>query len=161
MRKIYLFIISLALLVNINACSGYKPIFSTTNLNYKITDYTIVGERKLGYQIYSKLYNFIKGTTKNKEIKKVYVTIKIAKDKKITSKSSTGAALAYKINLSTRVIFKDLTTGDEIFNEKFDESSSFKAQTQYSETVLIENKSIDNLINKTFENLIIKLPKNI
>jgi hypothetical protein len=149
------------LLVNISACSGYKPIFSSTNSNYKITDYTILGEKKLGYQIYSKLYNFTKGAEQNPETKMIYVTIEVVKDKKTTSKSSTGAVLAYKLNLSTRVIFKDLTTGNEIFNEKFDESSSYKAQNQYSETILMENKSIDNLINKTFENLVIKLPKNI
>ena len=55
MKKISYLLISLIFLINIGACTGYKPIFSSSNLEFKITDYSILGDKKLGNKIYSKL----------------------------------------------------------------------------------------------------------
>ena len=62
MKKISHILISLIFLINISACAGYKPIFSSSNLEFKITDYSILGDKKLGNRIYSKLYNLSKST---------------------------------------------------------------------------------------------------
>ena len=62
MKKIYYILISLIFLTNISACTGYKPIFGSTNLEFKITDYAITGDKKIGNQIYSRLYNLCSGT---------------------------------------------------------------------------------------------------
>ena len=40
-------------------------------------------------------------------------------------------------------------------------SISYKVQDNYSETVNFENKSIDDLLNKTFQDLIIKLTESM
>ena len=48
MKKITFLIISLFLFIYINACSGYKPIFSSSNFEFKIADYSINGNKKLG-----------------------------------------------------------------------------------------------------------------
>ena len=59
MKKIIYLLIPLILLIYINACSGYKPIFGSSNISniqFKIADYSIKGNKKLGNQIYSKLY---------------------------------------------------------------------------------------------------------
>ena len=45
MKKIYYFLISLIFLTNISACSGYKPIFGSTNLKFKIVDHEIIGDK--------------------------------------------------------------------------------------------------------------------
>ena len=52
-------------------------------------------------------------------------------------------------------------TGNEILNENFDFSSVYKAQDQYSETIKLENRAIENLINKIYQDLLIKLSQNI
>ena len=57
MKKISYLLISLIFLINIGACTGYKPIFSSSNLKFKIADYSISGDKNLGTQIYNKLYN--------------------------------------------------------------------------------------------------------
>ena len=57
MKKVIYLIIPLILLSCINACSGYKPIFGSSNLQFEIADYVIEGNKKLGNEIYSKLYN--------------------------------------------------------------------------------------------------------
>ena len=45
MKKIFYLLISLILLINISACTGYEPIFSSTNLKFKIADYSISGDK--------------------------------------------------------------------------------------------------------------------
>ena len=161
MKKISYLLISLILLLNISACTGYKPIFSSSNIQFKITDYSITGDKKLGNQIYSKLYNLSQTTRKTSEVKNIYILIDVLKEKNATAKNSAGKILAYKVNLSTTVIVKNFTTGNQILNENFTSSSSYKVQDQYSETIKLENKAIENLINKTYQDLLIKLSENI
>ena len=161
MKKISYFLITLILMLNISACTGYKPIFSSSNIEFKITDYSITGDKKLGNQIYSKLYNLSQTTRNTSEVKNIYILINVLKEKNATVKNSAGKILAYKINLSTTITVKDFITGDQILNENFIFSSSYKVQTQHSETIRLENRSIENLINETYQNLLIKLSENI
>ena len=60
MKKITSHIVLFILFILINSCAGYKPIFTSSNLQFEIADYSIGGDEKLGNQIYSKLYNFSK-----------------------------------------------------------------------------------------------------
>jgi len=162
MKKISHLLISLILLLNISACTGYKPIFSSSNIiEFKITNYSITGDKKLGNQIYSKLYNLSQTTRNTSEVKNIYILINVLKEKNATAKNSAGKILAYKINLSTTVIVENFTTGNQILNESFASSSSYKVQDQYSETIKLENRAIENLINKTYQDLLIKLSENI
>ena len=69
--------------------------------------------------------------------------------------------LEYKINLNTKVIVKNYLTNDTLLDKNFITSSSYKVQDQYSETIKLENKAIENLINKTYQELLIKLSENI
>ena len=162
MKKISHLLISLILLLNISACTGYKPIFSSSNIiEFKITNYSITGDKKLGNQIYSKLYNLSQTTRNTSEVKNIYILINVLKEKNATAKNSAGKILAYKINLSTTVIVENFTTGNQILNESFASSSSYKVQDQYSESIKLENRAIENLINKTYQNLLIKLSENI
>ena len=156
MKKITYLIISLILLSFINACAGYKPIY-TTNLEFEIANYSIKTNKKLGSQIYSKLYNLSKSNKKNAETKSITVIIDTIKNKTATAKDSAGKVLEYKITLINNIIIKDYLTDDEILNQTFSYSSTYKVQDQHSDTIKFENKSIEDLINKTYENLLIKM----
>ena len=118
-----------------------KPIFGSSNLEFKIADYSISGDQKLGNQIYSKLYNLSRSTKKTSETKNIYLLINASKDKSATAKDSTGKILGYRINLSTTITIKDVMTGNEILHENFSFSSVYKAQDQYSETIKLENQN--------------------
>ena len=161
MKKIPYLFISFIILINIGACAGYEPIFGSSNLEFKIADYSISGDKKLGNQIYSKLYNLSQSTKKTSETKNIYLLINVSKDKKATAKDSTGKILGYKINLSTTITIKDVMTGNKILNENFSFSSAYKAQDQYSETIKLENQTTQNLINNTYQDLLIKLTANL
>ncbi len=60
MKKIIYFIISSLIMIGINACSGYKPIFNSSNIHFEISDYLIEGDEILGNEIYYKLLNVTK-----------------------------------------------------------------------------------------------------
>ena len=160
MKKIFYLLISFIILINIGACAGYKPIFGSSNLEFKIAEYSISGDKKLGNQIYSKLYNLSRSTKKTSETKNIYLLINVSKDKSATAKDSTGKILGYRIDLSASITIKDVMTGNEILNENFSISSVYKAQDQYSKTIKLENQTTQNLINNIYQDLLIKLSAN-
>ena len=82
MKKISCLFILFIILINIGACTGYKPIFGSSNLEFKITDYSISGDKNLGTQIYNKLYNISRSTEINSEVKNIYILINTSKEKK-------------------------------------------------------------------------------
>ena len=161
MKKITYLIISLILLIFINACSGYKPIFSSSNLQFEIVDHSIKGDKKLGNQIYSKLYNLSNSNKNNPEAQSIHVSIEVLKDKIATVKNSAGKILEYKISLNSVITIKNYLTSDEILTQNFTFFSSYKVQDQYYETVKLENKTVENLVNKTYQDLLIKLSENL
>ena len=161
MKKIYYSIILIITLIFINSCAGYKPIFSSSDLQFQIAEHSIEGNEKLGNLIYSKLYNISKTSKKGKEIRYINININVSKEKNSTAKDSTGKVLEYKISLNTKVLVKDYLTNDDLLNYDFDSSLSYKVQDQFSETTKLENKSIEDLINKTYEDLLIKLSESI
>jgi len=161
MKKIiYLFLILFSTTL-INGCAGYKPIFSSTNLNFKISDYTVEGDKVLGNKIYSKLYSLSSPGKEDPSIKIISMLIDSSKTKSPTSKDTAGKILEYKIILTTKIQVKDFATKNNILDQTFTSSISYRVQDQFSETVTLENKSLENLINKTYEEILIKLSQNI
>ena len=55
MKKIFYLITAIIVIIHINACTGYTPIFGSSNLNFEIARYSIEGNKRLGNQIYYKL----------------------------------------------------------------------------------------------------------
>ena len=161
MKKISYLLVSLILLINIGACTGYKPIFSSSNLEFKITDYSILGDKKLGKRIYSKLYNLSQSTKNTPEAENIYILINVSQNKNATAKNNAGKILGYRINLSTTIMIKNSISEHEILNNTFSFSSTYKIQDQFSETKKLENQIIENLIDKTYQDLLIKLSENI
>jgi len=139
----------------LSGCSGYKPIFSSNNLDFTIDKYTINGDKRLGKKLYSKLYNLSKTKKINKD-KNIILLIDISSNKNQTSKSSSGKVLEYKITLNAKIEIKDSSNNTTVLNEVFSRSSSYKVQSQYSETLKLENTSTENLINQIYQELLIK-----
>ena len=161
MKKITYLISTFVLLIFVSECSGYKPIFSSENLKFKIANYTIEGDKILGKKIYSKLYALSKSSKQDPNARNIDIIINVSKDKNTMSKDSSGKILEYKITLNTKVNVKDFQTDKNILNQNFVSSLTYKIQNQYSDTIKLENKSIENLINKTYQELLIKLSHNI
>ena len=161
MKRIYYLIISLIVFINFSGCSGYKPLYSTSNFNFTIEDYSIDGNKKISNQIYLHLNNIVKSNKNNKNSKKISISIDSNKSRSATAKSSTGKIIEYRINLKSDIIILDFPTGKTILNHSFNLFSSYKAQDRYSETIKLENKNLEDLINKLNRDLLIKISDNI
>ena len=157
MKKITFLIISSILFIYINACTGYTPIYSSSNFNFKIADYALKGEERLANLIYRKLYNVSLSNKDNPDAQSISLSIETDKERKPTVKNSAGKILEYKINLNTKIIINNFLTDKRILNKDFNYSISYKVQDEHSETIKLENKNIENLVNKTYEDVIIKI----
>ena len=157
MKKITYLTISFILLIGINACAGYKPIFSTSNLQFKISDYSIKGDKSLGRKIYTKLYNLSQSNKNNTAVKNINISIEVSKDKTAKVKNSAGKILEYKISLNTNIEIKDYFSNDQMLSHNFNYSSSYKTQDQFSDSLRLENKTIENLLDKTYQDLLIEM----
>ena len=161
MKKIAYSIFSFFLLIFINGCTGYEPIFGSTNLQFDIADHSIEGDKVLGDKIYSKLYSLSKFKKDDQNLRSVNLIIKVSKNKNATTKDSAGKILEYKITLNTDVKVTDFITKDKILNQIFISSLTYKVQNKNSDTAILENRSIENLLNKTYHELVVKLAQNI
>ena len=86
--------------------------------------------------------------------------IYVSQSKNATANDSTGKILGYRINLSTKITVRDLMANDEMLNETFSFSSTYKVQNQFSETKKLENQIIKNLIDKTYQDLLMRLTES-
>ena len=118
MKKIF-FISALTILAFfITSCSGYKPIFGSSNIKFEIIDFEIEGDSEIGNRIYSKFKNLSKQNKQEENSREIRILINVTKSKNATTKNSAGKILGYKVSLSTTIIVKDLMTGNEILNIK-------------------------------------------
>jgi len=161
MKKNYFLIISITLLFFINGCTGYKPIFGSTNLSFKILEHTVKGDKSIGNKIYSKLHNLNKSNSDDQNIKGLNILIESSKNKEATAKDSSGKILEYRLTITAQINVSDYVTDEKILNQTFNSSITYKVQDQYSETIKLENRSIENLISKIYEELLVRLSENI
>ena len=161
MKKIAYPIFLFILLIFINGCVGYEPIYGSTNLQFEIANYSIEGNKILGNKIYSKLYNLSKSKKDDQNLRSIDLVIKVSKVKNATAKDSAGKILQYKITLNTDVKVIDFITKDKILNQIFISSVTYRVQNKYSDTINLENHTIENLLNKIHEELVIKLAQNM
>ena len=161
MKKIIFLIISIILFFYLNACAGYKPIYGSSNFNFIIEDHSIKGEERLANLIYRNLYN-ISSSNKNKPTaRSISLSIETTKERRATVKNSAGKILEYEINLNTHITIKDFLTDKSILNQNFNYSISYKVQDAHSDTLKLENKNIDNLIDKTYQDALVQISEVI
>jgi hypothetical protein len=163
MKKISHLAVSIILLFFISSCAGYKPLY-TTDLNFEIADYSLKNNKKLGKKIYNKLNNLSKTKNKSKkniEYHKITIEIETVKNKIAMAKDTAGKVLEYKIIITSNIVIKDYFSDNEILGQSFSYSLLHPVQSEYSETVKLENKNEENIINKIFQNLLIMLSDNL
>ena len=161
MIKKYYLILSLILVFFLSQCSGYKPIFKTENLDFKINSYSMEGERLISKSIYSKLNLLSKSSKNKKNPRKIDLLISSSKSKTPLSKDGTGKILSYRITINIQISMNDNLTNKNLINKNFTNSLTYKIQKRYSDTIEAEKQTVNNLIEKIYENMVITLTQNI
>ena len=160
MKKIIISIFLFSLMIFVHSCAGYEAIYKT-NIKFEIAEYSLAGDENLANRIYFKLKNLSEPNQNKSDARSIDLLVKVTKTKNSTAKDSSGKILEYRINLNTSIVVKDFLTEKEILNKSFSYSNSYKVQDQNFETIQLENKSLDNLINITYQDLLIELSRSI
>ena len=161
MKKITYLFLPLILMLIINNCTGYKPIFGQSDLNFEIVDYSIEGNKILGTNIYSKFHSLSNSGANDQNKRSFDIYINSTKEKSATTKDKSGKISEYRITLTTKANINDFVNGYQIIDENIIISTTYKVQDSYSDTINLENRSIENLLDKTYEKLLIIFIKNI
>ena len=69
--------------------------------------------------------------------------------------------MEYKITLKANIIVSEFINDNKFLAENLTASVTYKVQDQYSETIKLENKSIEDLLNKIYEEFLIKLSEKL
>ena len=148
MKKICL----LVLVLFLTNCSGYKPIFSTKDVNFFIDKIIITDNDKISYKIKKKLKPY---SSENTNKIKINLNINSSKEIKVISKDNKGDALMFNliINSSIEILSNDIIEKKYKFVEKF----TFKNQANKFELEQYKRSLEDELIDKIFEKLILNL----
>ena len=148
MKKIYL----LVLVLFLTNCSGYKPIFSTKDVNFFIDKIIITDNDKISYKIKNRLKPY---SSENTNKIKINLNINSSKEIKIIAKDNKGDALMFNliINSSIEILSNDIIEKKYKFVEKF----TFKNQANKFELEQYKRSLEDELIDKIFEKLILNL----
>ena len=161
MKKIFCIISIWISCILISSCVGYEPIFSSKALQFKIAKYSLNGDEQLSNQIYKKLKRISDSESESNNTKEINISIQVFKNKKTTAKNTSGKILEYRIELKANILVKDFISNEILLEHTFDSFSSYKVQDQHSETIKLENKTTEDLVNKVFDDLLIKLTENI
>jgi len=161
MRKIIFTFLFLIISFYLVGCGGYKPIFASAKIEFDIGSHEIEGNKLLGNKIFSDIKNLSKNKSGGGNPKSLDFLISVSNEKKPTSKDSAGKVLEYKIAIKTKIIVTESLTEVKILEENYNQSVTYKIQEQYSDTIKLENRAIDDLLRKVYQNLLIKLSEKI
>ena len=131
---------------------GYQPIFSSKDIKFSIDQMEVDGDEKLNRAILKKLQNYKKNSS---SINLYNLKITTKKNKFITSKDTKGNPKTFRIEIINELSV--LTNKKVIANKIFKESQNYNNKSSKFELNEFEEKTVNNLIEKISENIIIFL----
>ena len=153
MKKLIYFAALFFLLMSFNGC-GYQPIYKSQNFNIKIVNHSIEGDQELGRKIYSDLTRTFIGNENSKEVD---MLIYAKQSKSIALKDSAGNAVKYKITINSELRVTDVNNDRVLVAHNSSLSETYKVLDRLSKTETLENNIISNLIQRTTQELFLKL----
>ena len=148
MKKFYFLI----LIFFFTGCSGYKPTFSSKDINFYINQIITSGDDKISYKIKKRLEPY---TSKALDKKQINLKITSLKEVRIIAKDNKGDASMFDLIIVANIEVSLNDTAKNIY--KFSEKFTFKNQTNKFELEQYKISLEDEIISKIFEKLILNL----
>ena len=133
-------------------CSGYKPIFSSEDTNFNINEINIIGNNKISQKLKMKMTPYL-----NRDNKKLELNLDIdsSRNIKTIARNEKGDASIFEMEIIVKIKISSKIFDDKSL--KFSEKFSFNNQSNKFELEQYKSNIESDLINKIFENLILKL----
>ena len=135
------------------ASCGYQPLYKTNHniVDLKITNFKVVGDEKIGNQIYSKLPFVL--IENDESLNKLIIESR--KSISISSKDSKGQATSYKTLLDVKILI--LNDKDEIIDQKITTKNFIQFDENKFRFKEYQNKIEKDTIKEIVEEIIIHL----
>ena len=147
MKKIFIIIILLIL----NNCAGYKPIFSSKDVNFYIGEITIKEDNKLIRNIVKNL----KPYTIQNDKRRINLELNLDIKEAITLKDSKGNTVSEEMGIALEV--KTILENNDQIKFNFSEKFTFNNQSNKFELNQYKKRMQINLVEKIYQDLIIRL----
>ena len=147
MKKIFIVIILLIL----NNCSGYKPIFSSKDVNFYIGEIIIKEDNKLIRNIVKNL----KPYTIQNDKRRINLELNLDIKEAITLKDSKGNTVSEEMGIALEV--KAILENNDQIKFNFSEKFTFNNQSNKFELNQYKKRMQINLVEKIYQDLIIRL----
>ena len=142
------FLVFLLLLTN---CFGYKPIFSSSNINYNIKDIQNLTQDKVTNYIVRKLKSY-KSDDKKEDI---FLEISSTSNERVLSKDTKGDPIIFEMNIIVDV--KLTLDGQNNKNFQFKENFSYNNRSNKFDLKLYKDNLQKNISEKITRNIILKI----
>ena len=142
------FLVFLLLLTN---CFGYKPIFSSSNINYNIKDVKNLTQDKVTNYIVRKLKSY-KSDDKKEDIS---LEISSTSNERVLSKDTKGDPIIFEMNIIVDVKLSLQGQNDKYF--QFKENFSYNNRSDKFDLKLYKDNLQKNIAEKITKNIIFKI----
>ena len=139
------------ILLIISGC-GYKPIFSSKDVNFSIENINLEGDKKINKIIVRKLAIF---QNKGNNVKLLNLEISSQVNKITSSKDTKGNPKTYRLEISTNIKISELEKLK--FNKNFSKSLNYNNNPNKFDLKKYEEKNKENLSEEISEDIIIYL----
>tara|TARA_B100000401_G_C52630927_1_gene635954 strand:+ start:347 stop:799 length:453 start_codon:yes stop_codon:yes gene_type:complete len=147
MKKIFIIIVLLML----NNCAGYEPIFSSKDVNFYIGEITIKEDNKLIRNIVKNL----KPYTIQNDKRRINLELNLDIKEAITLKDSKGNTVSEEMGIALEV--KTILENNDQIKFNFSEKFTFNNQSNKFELNQYKKRMQINLVEKIYQDLIIRL----
>ena len=146
MKKILL----IAVILILNNCSGYQPIFSNKQFNFYISEITNINNDDISNQLIRSLspYNIDNGK------QKIALELKSEINENVVSRDAKGDPLVYEIKIEVEINVINNVKDKKI---RFRENFSFNNQSNKFELSQYKNNLTENLTERIFEKILLSL----
>ena len=146
--KHFFFVAFLLLLTN---CFGYKPIFSSSNINYNIKNVRNITQDKVSNYIARKLKSY--KSDDNKE--DISIEISSSNKERVLSKDTKGDPIIFEMNIIVDVKLTLEGQDDKYF--QFKENFSYNNRSNKFDLKLYKDNLQKNISEKITKNIILKI----
>ena len=143
-------IIFISLIIFLSNCAGYKPIFTSDQTNFYIEKIEISDDSKH----VRKLIKSLKPYSVDNGKQSITLKLDLNKQENVIMKDAKGDPASYEIKIELNV---DVIMMDGTNKLNFKENFTFNNQSNKFELNQYKKNTESNLIDKIFENLILKL----
>ena len=147
MRQLLIF----AIVILINSCSGYNPVFSSKEINFYIEEIKITDDNKL----IRNLVKNLKPYTINNNKKKLLLELNLEIKEKVTLRDEKGDVSQEKIEIILKV--KSILPDNNTKNFEFVETFVFNNQSNKFELNQYKKSIQTTLIDQIYQDLILRL----